>query len=340
MRLSRKLLLFAATLALSLAALDLAARRWVRVTPSGQALARYQPSGPDHAVFLGSSLTDAGIRAGLLDTLLGARVPGFRAFNLALAGLSGSENYWMLYKGFVLPRSRPRYLVVEGAGIPFLPPEGGFALEGGGQRVETFRPECLSWNDLAYLAGGFPAPATALSFWLHKSWFTFHHRHEIQARLREGLVPRDPSRPEAAGNPYRMVGGALGLFESTARAGLARLEAMPDGSTAMRRREAHLLDLAALARENGTTLVILRPPLPPSDPLTSASPAFAAYHAAFRSVCDSLGIVYLDFSVEQGCGPYTYSDGIHLDAEGSRRLTACVAEALGSRIASAPTAGR
>lgn len=340
MRLSRKLLLFAAALALCLAAIDLAARRWVRDTPSGQALARYQPTGPDHAVFLGSSLTDAGIRTGLLDTLLDSRVPGFRAYNLALAGLSGSENYWMLYKGFILNRSRPRYLVVEGAGIPFLPPAGAFALEGGGQRVETFRPECLSWSDFLYLTGGVPTPSASLAFLLHKTWFTFHYRHEIQARLREGLVPRDPPRPEAAGNPYRMVGGALGLFASTARSELARLEAMPDGPASMRRREAHLLDLAALARENGTTLVILRPPLPPSDPLTAASPAFAAYHAAFRSVCDSLGVVYLDFSAEDGCGPYSYSDGIHLDAEGSRRLTACVAEALGSRLAPVPTAGR
>lgn len=329
MALSRKLLLFTLCLAACLALVELYARHAVRMTPAGQALARYRPTGPDHAVFLGSSLTDAGVRTGLLDSLLGARRPGMRTYNLALAGLSGSDNYWLLYRG-LLARSHPRYLVVEGAGIPFLPPKDPFRLEGAGLRVESFRSEYLDWEGFRHLTGGMPTPAAAATFWLHKNWFSYHHRLEIQARLRERFDRIFPSEAgtETKGNPYRMAGGAVEQFEATARSELARLESMSDGARAMRRPEARLLDLAAIARENGSTLVILRPPLPPSDSITARSAAFSAYHQGFRSLCDSLGIAYLDLSGGSGCGPYRYSDGIHLDEASSEAFTACLAAAL------------
>ncbi|MDQ3003378.1 MAG: hypothetical protein M3Y08_19220 [Fibrobacterota bacterium] len=330
MTVTRKFFLFAAALVLSLFLVEIYARHTVRITPAGQALARYQPNGGGHAVFLGSSLTDAGIRASLLDTLLGVPLPGFRAYNLALAGLNGSENYWLIFKGFILPKSRPRYLVVEGAGIPFLPPREPFRLEGVGLRVESFRAEYLDWPGFLYLSGGFPGIAPCLSFLLHRTWFSYHHRHEIQARLKERLIPKEPAAKVKQGNPYRMVDLAAFRFAETARSELRRLESMPDGPSAMRRREAHLLDLAALAKENGVALVILKPPLPPADTFLQRSPAFAAYVRNFRSLCDSLGVRYLDLSGEESCGPYSFSDGIHLDEAGSRRFTACVATALAS----------
>ncbi len=77
---------------LSLLAAELLTRHTVRTTLPRQVVNRYQPpprnADQGHSVFLGSSLTDAGVDAGLLDSLMGA-VLGTRHFNLALAGLKG-----------------------------------------------------------------------------------------------------------------------------------------------------------------------------------------------------------------------------------------------------------
>lgn len=326
-------LVFALGLALGLAVLELYARHAVRATPAGQALARYRPDGRVHAVFLGSSLTDAGIRADILDSLLAPA--GIRSFNLALAGLSGGENHWLLLRGFILPRSRPRYLVAEAPGIPFLPPVEGFRLEGNGLRVETFRAEYLDWPGFLHLAGGLPSPAQALSFLLHKGWATFRLRHELQARLREKLFPPAPESPRPVpGSHYRMVADAAGRFSAAARADLRRLEGLPDPGAALRGAEARFLDLASLARESGVQLVILRPPLPPVDSILGRSPAFAAWQADFRALCDTLGVRYLDLSHPSDCRrsagrlSYAFPDGIHLDEAGASRFTACVADFL------------
>ncbi|HKP97943.1 MAG TPA: hypothetical protein VJ385_19580 [Fibrobacteria bacterium] len=337
----RKFPFFGACLALCLAALELYARIKVTATPAGQALARYRPDGHAHAVFLGSSLTDAGIRTELLDSLQAAReggAPPFRSFNLALAGLNGSANYYLLFKNFILPRGRPGYLVVEAPGVPFFPPADPFRLEGDGLRVESFRPELMEYRDFRYLAGGFPGAAASLSFWLHKHWRAYHYRLEIQARIHErlsGLLGRFPDAPPAgdAGTGrepypvYHMAADAYAMFAESTRKDLERMEA-PGGVAAMRRREAHLLDLAASARANGVRLVVLKPPCPPRDRETAKVPAFGLYDQGFRALCDSLGVRYLDLSGEKSCGPYAFPDGIHLDPASARRFTACVSRAL------------
>ncbi len=326
-------------LAACLAMVEAFARRIVTTTPARQALARYAPESNNHVVFLGSSLTDAAVRTDHLEGLLSSRWPGFRAFNLALAGLNGNENAYLLYKHFILPRSRPRYLVVEASGIPFLPSGAPFRLEGQGLRVESFRSEYIDYRDLWYLSDGFPGIASSLSYWLHKHWFSYHYRLEIQARLRERLFPtaRADRRLSRPGNPYRMVDEAARRFTDMARKDLHRLESMPGRNEAMRQREAHFLDLATLARQNGATLVVLKPPLPPSDSLLAASPVFAEYQRAFTRLCDSLGVLYLDLSRKADYSQlYTYSDGIHLDSAGAREFTLCLAARLGEGMARKP----
>lgn len=373
----RNLLFFLGGLLLCLALVEAYARRAVRATPAGQTLARYRPQG-SHIVFLGSSLTDAGVRVDLLDSLLAARGSASAAttasadpavapsatrvtappatpvtapsathstarntvhsFNLALAGLSGSDNYYLLLKDFILPRGRPELLVVEATGLPFFPAAGPFKLEGEGMRVESFRTELLTFKDFAYLSGGAPTPAAALSFWLHKHWFSYHYRLEIQARLHEKFFPvaaapsatppsaTVPSATTPPPNPYRMAAHARDMFAEGARASLRRLQASSDVTSMLRSREAHLLDLAALAREHGIRLVVLQPPCPPIDEALAGAPAAQRWRGDFARLCDSLNVVYLDLRD----GDYRYSDGIHLDAASAAEFTARVAARLAS----------
>ncbi|MDB5049327.1 MAG: hypothetical protein JWO30_2398 [Fibrobacteres bacterium] len=334
----RKILFFGFCLALCLAGIEAYARYKVTTTPARQALDRYRPDGRPHAVFLGSSLTDAGIRADRLDSLQAGNAHGFRSFNLALAGLSGSANYYLLFKNFILPRARPRYLVVEAPGVPFFPPADRFKAEGSGLRVESFRSELMEYPDFLYLAGGFPGAVESLSFWLHKHWLSYHYRLEIQARIRERFHGNQSGNgDEAAGQgPYHMAADAFARFAENTRVDLQRMEKSGDGAEAMRRKEAHLIDLAALAKAEGVRLVVLKPPCPPMDMETRMVPAFADYDRGFRALCDSLGVAYLDFSTGKSCGPYAYSDGIHLDEASARTLTACVSGALASPGAEGP----
>lgn len=360
---ARQILRFGLCLALFLGLLETYARTRIKSTPAGEALARYRPDGRPHAVFLGSSLTDAGISAVLLDSLQGnlqvtvsrgARAgEGFRSFNLALAGLSGSANYYLLFKDFILPRGRPDFLVVEAPGVPFFPSAERFQAEGTGLRVESFRTELMDFSDFRYLSGGFPGAAATLSFWLHKHWRAYHYRLEIQARIRERLGCGTASGngngnrsgsgadKEAVGQgPYRMAVDAFARFAENTRKELDRMERSGEGAEAARRMEAHLIDLAVLAQSRGVRLVVLKPPCPPMDGETRRVPGFAEYDRSFRALCDSLDVIYLDFSPDgngaagtiagtgHSCGPYSYSDGIHLDAAGARRFTACVSRAL------------
>jgi hypothetical protein len=347
----RKTSIFALSLALCMAGIELYARSKVKTTPARQALARYLPDGGPHAVFLGSSLTDAGIRVEQLDSLLRVGAPGFRSFNLSLAGMSGSDNYYILFKNFILPRGRPEYLVVDAAAVPFLPPERRFKLEGNGLRLDSFRSELMEYRDLVYLANGFPGVAASISFWLNKHWLSYHYRLELQARIREKLAREESSTGSVNGSvngsatgtrpgkgPYHMAGDAVERFAENTRKQMGRLAGMTDGTRAMRLREAHLLDLAGLARVNGVRLALLKPPCPPIDQVTAKVPVFAAYEKELHTLCDSLGIIYLDFSGEKSCGPYSFADGIHLDESGARAFTACVAGALENpvKVSAAP----
>ncbi|MEO7778179.1 MAG: hypothetical protein ABIY63_11660 [Fibrobacteria bacterium] len=319
---------FCACLAFSLVFLEIYARSRLGSTPAGQALSRYQPYGRAHAVFLGSSLTDAGIRVGQLDSLQRMKPDGYRSFNLALAGLSGSDNYYLLFRNFILPRSTPRFLVVEAPGIPFFPPAEPFDPMGNALRVESFRTDLMGYADLRYLADGWPGPAGMLAFWMHKHWRAYHYRLELQARLRERLQGWERNKPADAVNSYRMATDAYARFAEGTREHIRRLEIPGEGMRTLHGRNAHLLDLAAAANAAGVRLVVLKPPCPPMDQVTARSRAFAEYLRGFKSVCDSLGVAYLDLSLEEECGPYSYSDGIHLDVAGAEAFTACVSRML------------
>jgi hypothetical protein len=335
---SRRLLWFCFCLAVCLGLLERYARARVKTTPARQAFARYAPDGRAHAVFLGSSLTDAGILPGLLDSLQAENGQGFRTFNLALAGISGSANYFLIFRKYILPRGKPRYLIVEAPGIPFLPPEAPFRADGLGLRVESFRTELMDFGDLCYLSGGFPGFEAVAAFALDKAWRTYHYRQELQARIRERLWAWGDSSGREDGThgsngtgPYRMAGDARERFAREARSDLDRLERRsgPGGLELLHRREAHLLDLAEAARSAGVRLVILRPPCPPMDGVTQEVPSFLAYNRGFRTLCDSLGVAYFDMGAGgMACDGLTFSDGIHLDGPGARAFTGCVSRAL------------
>ncbi len=336
----RKLSALGLLVAMSMVATELFTRHTVRTTLPRQVLARYQPSSENaptpHTVFLGSSLTDAGVDAALLDSLKGAG-PEPRHFNLALAGMKGETFYRLIFENHILPRGKPHRLVLEAGFFPYAPAQNPFEWEGHGERVNLIISELMTWEDLIRLRGPRIPLTEKLRFIGHKNWYGYHYRLEAQARVKEkvrnlfaGLMKGDSpgsvgntgeSGTDVAANPFGMAAGAHETFTQWAREALQARSQGYVPESALRSRDAGLLEMAALAREAGVELWMLRLPCPPSDSVFKGSVVFENHMRVFRTLSDSLGIRYLDLSQPPPGKIYTYTDGIHLDAQGRRALT-------------------
>lgn len=311
----------------SLLAAELYTRHTVKTTLPRQVLARYQPPLPAaHTVFLGSSLTDAGVDVSLLDTLAGAG-PKARHFNLALAGLKGESAYRLIFENHVLPNGTPQKLVVETGFFPYARSEEKFDPLQNQERTSLALIDSMTRDDFLRLRGGRISGMEEFRFFLHKNWYGYHHRLETQARIQERVAAWIPSghpqtfAPDTAFNPFRMAAGAEATFARWAEAALEAHGGGHDAEGGSGGFDSGLEELAELAQSAGVELWMLRLPCPPADSLLDGAEAHVKYMSAFRARCDQLGIRFLDLSRPPPGVAYTYSDGIHLDAGGRKLLT-------------------
>ncbi len=302
--------------AISLFALDRFARHTIRTSFARQTLSRYLPTRIPHTVFLGSSLTDAGILPQLLDSLN----PSMQYFNLALAGLNTPVYYQLLVKNFILPQAHPKFIVVEASGFPFSVPTGKFHLEGNGERLDLLMSELMEYSDFKSACGGFPGIIPTLQFFMHKHWYAYHYRLELQGKVTERLFKHWPKPPANRNNPYKMVEGAAELFQKMAKNILADKDSSKVKSDLHDPRSG-FFGLAQLSRAHQVQLIMLTPPCPPQDRVLENESVYRKYRVEFDRICDSLAIVHIDLSHAPNGNPYTFSDGIHLDAHGARIFT-------------------
>jgi hypothetical protein len=305
---------------LSLLAMEWFAHHTIKTSLPRQTLSRYRPDGRPHVIFLGSSLTDAGILPELMDSLT---LP-LCNFNLALAGLSNPLFYQLLVKNFILTQGSPKFVVVEASGFPFSLPTEKFQLEGNGERLDLLMPELMEYSDFWQACNGFPGIIPSTQFYLHKQWFTYHYRLELQGKLKERLTKHWPKSHVASNNPYKMADGAEFRFQKLAQSALATKNLM-QVEKELHDPRSGLFALVELARTHHFQLIMLTPPCPPQDRVLENEIIYRKYREQFGSICDSLGVVNIDLSHAPIGRPYTFSDGIHLDSHGARIFTSAFA---------------
>jgi hypothetical protein len=292
----------------------------VRTTLPRQILAKYAPDSTPHVVFLGSSLTDAAVDQDLLDSLFQSNHLRLKAFNCALAEMSGDAYYYLILKNRILSRSRPAAVALELRMFPFSNTKKEFRLEGRGIAEDLTLPELMDYNDFRRVSGGFPGILPSIAFFLHKHWFLYHHRLNMQAKILERLpFTKKNARNLRRENPYGMRNDAMETMGGWAHNALKKQATLPENS--LFGPNSYFRDIVELARENKVKLVLFRPPFPPADAVLRGNPLYEKTMALFQKECDSLGIDNWDLAQAPQGTAWSYADGIHLDRAGRMLFT-------------------
>ncbi len=310
----------------------------VRTTLPRTVLERYSPDTSPSIVFMGTSVTDAAIDSRALDSLLSVQGCGVRTGNLALAEMSGDAYYYLIAKNWVIPRGVPAALCIEMSRFPFSERKRDFSLEGRRIPTDLILSELMSYRDYLEMSGKFPGVLNSVSFFLHKRWFVYHHRLNIQWKIVERL-PRVFTRQPAAG-PYAMREDAYETMKEWARGNRTACRDTLPGISYFLDSTRYFGNLVTLCRDKGITLVFFWPPFPPNDAVLRGDPVYERYIAGFRSVCDSLGIITWDLHVLPGNEQWSLSDRIHLDKEGRAVFTRAMAGKIGESLICKKKGGR
>jgi hypothetical protein len=300
----------------------------VRTTLPRQILAKYAPDSMPHIVFLGSSLTDAALDQVLLDSLFQSGHPPVQAFNCALAEMSGDAYFYLIMKNRILvrARTRPAAVAIELRRFPFTDSKKDFTLLGRGIAADLTLSELMDYSDFLRVSGRFPGVLQSIAFFLHKHWFLYHHRLNVQARILERLQLTERNIPGPRKNPYGLRGDAAETMGRWAREDLNRQAA--HGESGPIGRDGYFEDIVDLAQKNNVRLVFFRPPFPPADTVLRGNPVYEKTMALFQKLCDSLGIDNWDLAPAPPGAAWSYSDGIHLDRRSRRIFTGEMAERL------------
>jgi hypothetical protein len=185
------------------------------------------------------------------------------------------------------------------------------------------------------MSGRFPGILNSISFFLHKHWFMYHHRLNIQGKIVERL-PSIFTRQSAAG-PYAMREGAYETMKTWALNSRAAGPDTQPGISYFMDGSRYFADLVTVCRDNGIKLVFFWPPFPPNDEVLRGGVVYEQYIAGFRSVCDSLGILTRDLHASPAGEEWSFSDRIHLDAAGRTVFTREMAGVIGDMLMPAGT---
>lgn len=295
----------------------------VRTTLPRQVLGKYSPDSTPAIVFLGSSLTDAAVDQALLDSLFQTNRMKLRAFNCALAEMSGDAYYYLIMKNRILARGRPAAIAIELRLFPFSDSKKEFKLLGRGTAADLTLSELMAYRDFVHVSGRFPGVLESIAFFLHKHWFLYHHRLNIQEKIIERMpFVKKPSH-DLSKNPYGMRNGAVEAMRSWAREDLRRNQCNSPQSD-----DGYFKDIVSLAKENGVRLIFFRPPFPPADGILRGNSVYEKSMESFRNLCDSLGIDIWDLAAAPAGTSWNYSDGIHCDPPSARIFTREIAERI------------
>jgi hypothetical protein len=315
-----KPLYFFISLLIAFYALSWFGRHTVKTTLPRQVLCTYEPDTTPHVVFLGSSLTDAAVDRGALDSFFRSADFNFRAFNCALAEMSGDAYFYLIMKNRILARSRPAAIAVELRMFPFNDSKKDFTLTGRGIPADLTLSELMEYRDFMHVSGGFPGVLESIAFLLHKHWFLYHHRLNIQGKVVERIPFAEKHAPAAVNNPYGMRIDAGGVLSERAEDVLDRKKRC-NASDSPVNRNGYFYDIVSLAKANNVQLIFFRPPFPQADAVLQGNPEYERNMALFQGLCDSLGIVNWDLSIAPQGTQWTYSDGIHLDHQSRQVFT-------------------
>ncbi|MBF0432390.1 MAG: hypothetical protein HQK83_13985 [Fibrobacteria bacterium] len=308
---------------LSIAFISWFSRHTVKTTLAKQILQKYKPDNGDHIVFLGSSLTDAGVNSVLLNSIIGNTPTNLQAFNLSLAEMSGDEYYYLIIKNWILKQGLPKAIILEIRSYPFPTKKSAFKLEGRGIATDLTLSELMDYTDYKHISGGFPGILNSFNFFLHKHSFLYHNRLHIQWKIRERLGRL--LSPGKSKNPYGMADNAFETMQKNySRTANSHLHIPRDIITPDR----YLPDIINLSENYKFKLIFFRPPFPPGENISRESESYVKYQAQLQHLLDSLGIIYWDLSKPDNEIPWEYSDRIHLNQNSAARLTEILGDSL------------
>jgi len=317
---------FITALVLSITFVTTFSLRTIHTSLPIQILNRYTPDSTGQVVFLGSSLTDAGVNARLLDSLFFKSSINLKAYNLALAEISNDIYSYLICKNWIFAKGKPRIIVIEIRDIPFQYCKKPIRPVINGKRWDLIAPELMTYDDYRFVCGGFPGLLNSIEFFFHKHSYFYHNRMHLQEVIAEKIGIRFKNLIKEKENPYAMHKDAFEIMRDRSRESIRDTASIksPDFLNGSH----FFADLVYLAEKNGTKLLFIRPPYPPCDMELRKNSYFMCADSAFRSICDSLGLSYWDFGSAQSEKQWNFSDRIHLSEESALLFTEKIFEKL------------
>jgi hypothetical protein len=298
----------------------------VRTTLPRQILSKYMPDTTQHVVFLGSSLTDAAVDQVLLDSLFKTRHMNMQAFNCALAEMAGDAYFYLIIKNWILSRGKPAAIAIELRMFPFSDSKKDFKLLGRGIAADLIIPELMDYGDYVHIRGGFPGVLESITFFLHKHWFLYHHRLNVQGAILERTPFAKAHTLDVGTNPYGMKTNAAYAMRAWVREGLKKQSICTDNGPLSN--GGYFRDIVALAKEHNVQLIFFRPPFPPADGILRGNPVYEKSMVTFQKLCDSLGIINWDLAAPPAGTSWSFSDGIHCDRRSAILFTQEIADKI------------